>query len=34
MGSYAKAATAVSLVYVVGMLVLLFARETRGKTLS
>jgi MFS family permease len=34
MGSYAKAATAVSLVYVVGMVVLLFARETRGKTLS
>ncbi len=34
MGSYAKAATAVSLVYVVGMLVLLFARETRGQKLS
>ncbi len=34
MGSYAKAATAVSLVYVVGMVVLLFARETRGQTLT
>ena len=34
MGSYAKAATAVSLVYVIGMLVLLFARETRGQTLT
>ena len=34
MGSYAKAATAVSLVYVVGMLVLLFARETRGQSLT
>ncbi len=34
LGSYAKAATAVSLVYVVGMLVLLFARETRGQTLA
>jgi MFS family permease len=34
MGSYAKAATAVSLVYVIGMLVLLFARETRGQTLA
>jgi MFS family permease len=34
MGSYAKAATAVSLVYVVGMVVLLFARETRGQKLA
>lgn len=34
MGSYAKAATAVSLVYVVGMVVLLFARETRGQKLT
>jgi MFS family permease len=33
MGSYAKAATAVSLVYVVGMLALVFARETRGTSL-
>jgi hypothetical protein len=34
LGSYAKAATAVSLVYVVGMGVLLFARETRGQKFS
>jgi MFS family permease len=34
LGSYAKAATAVSLVYVVGMVVLLFARETRGRKLT
>jgi MFS family permease len=34
LGSYAKAATAVSLVYVVGMGVLLFARETRGQRLT
>jgi MFS family permease len=34
MGSSAKAATAVSLVYVVGMVVLLFARETRGQKLT
>ena len=34
MGSYAKAATAVSLVYLVGMVVLLFARETRGQKLT
>jgi MFS family permease len=34
LGSYAKAATAVSLVYVVGMVVLLFARETRGQKLT
>jgi MFS family permease len=34
LGSYAKAASAVSLVYVVGMVVLLFARETRGQKLT
>jgi len=34
LGSYAKAATAVSLVYLVGMVVLLFARETRGQKLT
>jgi MFS family permease len=33
-GSYAKAASAVSLVYLVGMLVLLLARETRGQKLA
>jgi MFS family permease len=33
LGSYAKAASAVSLVYIVGMFVLLFARETRGQKL-
>jgi MFS family permease len=33
MGSSAKAASAVSLVYVVGMFVLIFARETRGQRL-
>lgn len=33
-GSYAKAASAVSLVYLVGMVVLLFARETRGQKLA
>ncbi len=33
LGSYAKAATAVSFVYVIGMAVLLFARETRGQKL-
>ncbi len=33
LGSYAKAASAVSLVYIVGMLTLLFARETRGERL-
>lgn len=32
-GSYAKAASAVSLVYVIGMVVLIFARETRGQKL-
>jgi MFS family permease len=34
LGSYAKAASAVSLVYLVGILVLFFARETRGKKLA
>jgi MFS family permease len=34
LGSYAKAATAVSLVYIVGMAVLWFARETRGQKLT
>jgi MFS family permease len=33
MGSYARAATAVSLVYVIGIFALLFARETRGDRL-
>ncbi|HWO02243.1 MAG TPA: MFS transporter [Blastocatellia bacterium] len=33
-GSYAKAASAVSLIYVLGMLVLIFARETRGERLA
>jgi MFS family permease len=33
-GSYAKAASAISLIYVVGMVVLLFARETRGERLA
>src|SRR5215813_366390 len=33
-GSYAKAASAVSLVYLMGILVLIFARETRGERLS
>ena len=33
-GSYAKAASAVSLVYVLGMFVLIFARETRGQRLE
>lgn len=33
-GSYAKAASAVSLIYVLGMLVLIFARETRGRQLT
>jgi MFS family permease len=33
-GSYAKAASAVSLIYVVGMFVLVFARETRGQRLT
>jgi MFS family permease len=34
LGSYAKAASAVSLVYLVGMIVLVFARETRGRKLA
>ncbi|MGH9332715.1 MAG: MFS transporter, partial [Vicinamibacteria bacterium] len=34
MGSYGKAASAVSLVYLVGMVVLIFARETRGQKLT
>ncbi len=33
-GSYAKAASAVSLIYVPGIFVLLFARETRGEPLT
>ncbi|HKP84784.1 MAG TPA: MFS transporter [Blastocatellia bacterium] len=33
-GSYAKAASAVSLVYLLGMFFLIFARETRGKRLA
>lgn len=33
-GSYAKAASAVSLIYVLGMFVLIFARETRGQRLA
>ena len=33
-GSYAKAASAVSLIYVVGIFVLIFARETRGERLT
>lgn len=33
-GSYAKAASAVSLIYVLGMFVLIFARETRGERLA
>ena len=33
-GSYAKAASAVSLIYVLGMFVLIFARETRGQRLT
>jgi MFS family permease len=32
-GSYTKAASAISLIYIVGMLVLLFARETKGQQL-
>jgi MFS family permease len=34
LGSYAKAASAVSLIYLVGIVVLLFARETRGQKLA
>ncbi|HSF22687.1 MAG TPA: MFS transporter, partial [Blastocatellia bacterium] len=33
-GSYAKAASAVSLIYLLGMFVLIFARETRGESLT
>ncbi|MFY9573327.1 MAG: MFS transporter [Blastocatellia bacterium] len=33
-GSYAKAASAVSLIYLLGMFVLIFARETRGARLT
>jgi MFS family permease len=33
-GSYAKAASAVSLIYVLGIFVLIFARETRGERLA
>jgi MFS family permease len=33
-GSYAKAASAVSLIYILGILVLIFARETRGERLA
>lgn len=33
-GSYAKAASAVSLIYLLGMLALIFARETRGQRLA
>jgi MFS family permease len=34
MGSYGKAASAVALIYVAGMAVLIFARETRGRSLA
>lgn len=34
LGTYARAASAVALIYVVGMAVLLFARETRGQPLE
>ncbi len=34
LGSFARAASAVALIYVVGLLVLLFARETRGQSLA
>jgi len=33
LGSFGRAASAVALIYVVGMLVLLFARETKGQSL-
>ncbi|HJQ70636.1 MAG TPA: MFS transporter [Blastocatellia bacterium] len=33
-GSYAKAASAVSLVYILGLFLLVFARETRGRRLT
>ncbi len=34
LGTFARAASAVALIYVVGMLVLLFARETKGQSLA
>ena len=34
LGSFARAASAVALIYVAGMLVLLFARETKGQSLA
>jgi cyanate permease len=34
LGTFARAASAVALIYLVGMLVLLFARETKGQTLA
>jgi MFS family permease len=34
LGSFARAASAVALIYVLGMLVLPFARETKGRTLA
>ena len=33
LGSYAKAVTAVSLIYIVGIITLLWAKETKGKPL-
>ncbi len=33
-GSFTQAASSISVVYVLGMLILLFARETKGETLS
>ncbi|MEK6288143.1 MAG: MFS transporter [Acidobacteriota bacterium] len=33
-GSYAKAASAVSLIYILGIFILIFARETRGERLA
>ncbi|HXU07787.1 MAG TPA: MFS transporter, partial [Blastocatellia bacterium] len=33
-GSYAKAASAVSLIYILGIFILIFARETRGERLE
>jgi cyanate permease len=34
LGTFARAASAVALIYVVGLLVLLFARETKGQSLA
>ena len=34
LGTFARAASAVALIYVLGMLVLLFARETKGQMLA